>query len=818
MLKSKSLYFNILFMRPISGNNRFRIFAFIPIIFLAANAACICLLQSSNLNRSGRKSVHFFNRQGFLYVVVLFVFCVAVSCAAPGPAAGEEGLVNIREFGAASDGITDDSETMLQAFARLGDNGGSLVIPRGNYLIEDLEIPGNITLVFRSGGVLVVPEGSQLKIDGTIEAGIEQIFSGDGSVSGQIKNLQVYPQWFGARGDGVHNDAPALQKAADLAAGSMGFTLFIPDGDYLFEDDLRFSSNIESQGLLVKQMEIDEERTQFSYFTFVPTHHPKNNPHIYFEPDHEELELSADPFYGVSEGQFNLPAYRDVPLADHSGNIDLAEGGTIRFYSSDFFSSRNNQKGDQFYDRNDISRIVSGRGDIFPELAFSYHLLPHGERWSESGVYSKGDYVRWGEELFKATWPSGPGSIFEDRFLGTVDIGPVRPEPGEATTQHDFTFDDGSEDRISIWRRVQTRVWYRPADRPVTVNGLRVELRLEKHEGESKRINAGAVIVSRSNMTFNNMEIRVRDREATIARLLTSSQVVNNEYNNGYFSGATYHGLGYNILNSNVADMRYYNTVSVNSRKGLDGRHGKNIAIIGGHFGVIDDHYGRNYVIRDVVVSGRSTNIPGYVTPDANLQEWGFRTIRPFGFSGANFHIENVTISGGSGGILSARGDIGDLYGTVTVQNITVRDNEGDVRLINHSINPDFDFASEVRSPGRLLVEDVHLENSGRLTLKLGDGFEGGTYGPVIVRNSGPFGEIHSTSVSLRFTGCSFENAEFNIEQGSLVRIHDCTFYGSNSGLDKDRIESASGNIRARGAEVSFPIQYLNRELFEAGN
>jgi hypothetical protein len=239
--------------------------------------------------------------------------------------------------------------------------------------------------------------------------------------------------------------------------------------------------------------------------------------------------------------------------------------------------------------------------------------------------------VSYGGELFKATWPSGPGSIFEDRFLGTVDIGPVRPDPGQPSTRHDFVFDDGSEDIIYIWRCVRTQVWYRPKDRPLTVDGLRVEVRLEGHEGESKRISAGAVNVNRSNMTFNNLEITVRDREATLGRLLNSSQAVNLEFNNGYFSGATYHGLGYNILNSNVANIRYNDCISTNSRKGLDGRHGKNITIQGGFFNVIDDHYGRNYIIRDVVMSGLSTNIPGYVTPDADLQAWHFRSIRPFG-------------------------------------------------------------------------------------------------------------------------------------------------------------------------------------------
>jgi hypothetical protein len=42
-----------------------------------------------------------------------------------------------------------------------------------------------------------------------------------------------------------------------------------------------------------------------------------------------------------------------------------------------------------------------------------------------------------------------------------------------------------------------------------------MKARLKNHGGESKRINAGAVTVNRSNITFNNLKITVRDREAT---------------------------------------------------------------------------------------------------------------------------------------------------------------------------------------------------------------------------------------------------------------------------------------------------------------
>lgn len=785
-------------------------------------------MESATFTDGGRSRFLRMVSLAALLVASLFVF---LSCSQYQAVSEEGDTYHLEDYGAVGDGATDNTALLNEILMNVQESGARIIVPAGRFLAGDVTIPEQVTLIFRSGSELVVQEDAVLTINGTIDANIEQIFSGEGSVAGAPKNLQVYPQWFGAVGDGEHNDAPAIQKAADLAANSLGSTLFIPDGEYLFLDDLNFRSNITSQGLLIKEIEIDEERTQFSNFTFVPTHYPKNNPHINFVADYEEIELAAGPFIGVQEGAFQLPAYQDVPLADRSGTVDLMQGGTIRFYSTDFFSSRNNQKGDQYYDRNDISQIVSGRGDIFPELAFSYEEPAGAPRWSPDENYDKGDYVSWEGELYKATWPTGPGSVFEDRYLGSVDVGPVQPDTEGMTTRYDFVFDDGSEDALTIWRRVEAQVFYREKDRPLTVNGLRVEVRLVNHDGRAKRISGGAVNVRRSNMTFNNLEITVRDRDATLGRLLNSSGVVNLEFNKGYFSGATYHGLGYNILNMNVANVRYYNTVSVNSRKGLDGRHGKNITIQGGHYSVIDDHYGRNYVIRDIVMSGRSTLIPGYVTPDADLQEWRFQTIRAIGFAGANLRVENVTINqhdsrppqerttddqlyGAIGGVISVRSDIGDLYGTIVLRDIDVVGNMKDVRIFNHTIDPEFDYARDIRVPGKMILEDIQLQGGGTVQLEIGKGFEPGSYGPIEVRGIQSISKVYSTSESLLFNNCSFRDAEFEVEADASITFRHCEFYGENKGLNRSDIRSASENLRANGSDVAFPLEFHNPNLY----
>ncbi len=728
--------------------------------------------------------------------------------------AEDDGTFYIQHFGAVGDGSVDDTHAFRSVLDKIGEQQATLMITPGMYRVEDVTFPDNLTLSFRNGGQLYIPENEAIRLNGHLEAEITQIFSGEGTVEGAIANLHTYPQWFGARGDGMHDDARAIQQAADLAASSMGRTLFIPEGDYLFKDDVMFRSHIENRGRLIKEIEIDEDRTVICTHLYLPTHYPKNNPHVIFASDHEEIELDISEFYGIEEGQLNVPKYRNVPRVDGNGHVDLEEGGTLRFYSSDFFTSRRVRGGMHYYDRNDITQLVSGRGDLFPEFAFDYHELPDADPWSPDSSYVKADYVTYNGSLFKATWPSGEGSSFEHRQLGTVEFGPVPPDPDAATTVHEFEYEDGTESEIWMWRRVATRAWYRPKDTPITVNGLRVEVRLTGHEGRVKRINAGAVNIRRSNMTFNNPEISVRDPEATMSRLMSLGRVVNMEFNNGYFSGATSARLGYNILNSNVANIRYNDCISVNSRKGLDGRHGKNITIKGGYYNVIDDHYGRNYIIRDVVVTGQTVRVPGVRTPDADLQNWFFHSSSAIGFSGANLHIENITVDQPGGDILRARRDSGDLYGNVVLKDITVRRNEGDVILYNHEIHADFDYAHEVRVPDNLIIEDVTLENPGRFLLNIGDDFDGGVYGTVYVRNTGPIGSVLSTSPSTNFHNVLFQDAEFHIAEASMVNIRNSTFSGNNHGLNEEHIGVASGNIRTNQATVRFPINYINESHY----
>ena len=143
---------------------------------------------------------------------------------------------------------SEDYGTLSAAVAAAA--GETLVIPRAETLNQNITVPSGTHLMFMEGGSIAKASTYTLTIEGAVTAPIMQIFSGfsPGDVTFSISQAveQVYPQWWGAKADGLTNDRDAIQCAIDS-----GCTwVHLPGGNYLLNSPL----NVTSLGWFTKLM------------------------------------------------------------------------------------------------------------------------------------------------------------------------------------------------------------------------------------------------------------------------------------------------------------------------------------------------------------------------------------------------------------------------------------------------------------------------------------------------------------------------------------------------------------------------------------
>ena len=128
-------------------------------------------------------------------------------------------------------GGVSNHTTIPEALATAGSSPATLHLSPGNWMIpEDLDFPKNISLKFERGAIFSLGRGVKVTINSEIEAGFYQIFSGPGRIEGNIMARFIYPQWWGAQGDGVADDYEAIARAAHAARGKV---LYFKHGTYL---------------------------------------------------------------------------------------------------------------------------------------------------------------------------------------------------------------------------------------------------------------------------------------------------------------------------------------------------------------------------------------------------------------------------------------------------------------------------------------------------------------------------------------------------------------------------------------------------------
>ena len=141
--------------------------------------------------------------------------------------------------------VQRDLQKTLQ---KSGSLNKSIILTPGDWVVpSNLDINKSITLKLQKGARISVALGKVLTVNGLLLAPSDKIFIGAGDVLIDSDRKQtVYPQWWGAKGDGLSEDTAALQSAVN-SFSLKGGEILIPRGRYIV-NALNVKSNIDLKG------------------------------------------------------------------------------------------------------------------------------------------------------------------------------------------------------------------------------------------------------------------------------------------------------------------------------------------------------------------------------------------------------------------------------------------------------------------------------------------------------------------------------------------------------------------------------------------
>jgi hypothetical protein len=138
--------------------------------------------------------------------------------------------------------------SLAAAVTSIGASSAVLVVSNQLAIPSNISIPSTIQLKFSRGGQLLIAKNAIVSINGPVDAGLELIFAGEGLVKfNKTAATKVYPQWWGAKGDGSTEDTQAVQKAINTVAIAGGGDVIFSKGIYIV-NSIVLDSNVNMVG------------------------------------------------------------------------------------------------------------------------------------------------------------------------------------------------------------------------------------------------------------------------------------------------------------------------------------------------------------------------------------------------------------------------------------------------------------------------------------------------------------------------------------------------------------------------------------------
>jgi hypothetical protein len=187
----------------------------------------------------------------YLVIALILVASVAFARSPDHGATTFEGLLTANDGIEATDIITKGPWVDVRAYASfssaitsIGATETTLLIPNEQAVAASATAPATMELMFLQNGSLAMDTGVVVTINNPIDAGLHQIFSGSGTAS-LVAVMEVYPEWWGAAGDGVTDDTTVFEKTQ--TALTNGGKVKLANKTYVV-NDLNLQSNIEFEG------------------------------------------------------------------------------------------------------------------------------------------------------------------------------------------------------------------------------------------------------------------------------------------------------------------------------------------------------------------------------------------------------------------------------------------------------------------------------------------------------------------------------------------------------------------------------------------
>jgi hypothetical protein len=339
--------------------------------------------------------------------------------------------VSVKDKGLVGDGIVNDTTALNTLITSIGSLPTDLYFFRGTYKLgSNITIPSNINIILANGAILKRTNSAIITLNCSIDADLSKHFDDDGtgSWSGIPKIREVYPEWFGAVGDGIVDDSLAIYKCHDFANRS-NLKVIYQKGTYKLNT---------VRNILIKT------NTDFGRATFLIDESISSEtvPWFTVNSDYEPVEVDSS-LWGAIRTKLvsgisiisELSPYKNslVVITDNDDKIGARYGYTNDWARQDFFYIDEGGKvvGDSMYGFSNITSMISYPCDLNYLTIEGGTFLVNGQDSGHSG-----DYVR---PVFQV---NRSRTIIRNQFIGIINgASDVQTDPLIGFYNHTYTYD-----------------------------------------------------------------------------------------------------------------------------------------------------------------------------------------------------------------------------------------------------------------------------------------------------------------------------------------------------------------------------------------